>query len=318
MGRTRTIRPRRRGTSGPPRDRAGANARARGRARVGATGLLAALALALAPTTPAHAIPGRPSTAALQVALHAEGTYAGSIDGLRGPGTAAAVRTFQRRHGLAADGIAGPRTRTALGIRGRPRLGRRPLTPGARGWDVAALQFLLARAGFPSGSVDGGFGARTAAAVSRFQARAGLTPDGLAGPATLQALKRPSPASPIRLARPVDAAVGDRYGMRGARLHAGLDFPAPTGAPVTAATVGSVVTVGWDGGWGRYVVLQHVAGVRTLYAHLSSVALADGARVGTGTTIGAVGATGAATGPHLHFEVFSRGANVDPLPALVG
>lgn len=281
--------------------------------------LLAATLVAAAPGAPAaHALAGRPSTAALQVALHAEGTYTSSIDGIRGPGTAAAVRAFQRRRGLAADGIAGPRTRRALGVRGRPGLGRRPLTPGARGWDVAALQFLLARAGFPSGSIDGGFGARTRSAVARFQTRAGLTPDGLAGPATLRALQRPSPQSPIRLARPVRAPVGDRYGMRGARLHAGLDFPAPTGTPVTAATAGTVTTSSWDVGWGRYVVVRHIAGVRTLYAHLSSVAVGVGASVSTGAIVGAVGATGAATGPHLHFEVFSRGANVDPLPALVG
>jgi len=63
-------------------------------------------------------------------------------------------------------------------------------------------------------------------------------------------------------------------------------------------------------------VIAHGSGVRTLYAHLSSVAVRTGRAVATGTTIGGVGSTGASTGPHLHFEVTSRGANVDPLRAI--
>jgi murein DD-endopeptidase MepM/ murein hydrolase activator NlpD len=70
------------------------------------------------------------------------------------------------------------------------------------------------------------------------------------------------------------------------------------------------------GGWGKLVVVAHADGVRTLYAHLSSIAVRVGARVGTGDRLGAVGATGDATGPHLHFEVRLRGAAVDPRPAL--
>src|SRR5215211_2746761 len=79
--------------------------------------------------------------AALQVALQSRGLYAGSIDGLRGPATTKAVRRFQRRAGLSVDGIPGPRTRRALGAYGKHVLGSRPLTRGAVGWDVAALQF---------------------------------------------------------------------------------------------------------------------------------------------------------------------------------
>src|SRR5690349_13563154 len=74
--------------------------------------------------------------AALQVALRAHGLYAGTVDGVAGPATAAGVRAFQRNAGLSVDGIAGPATRHALGWRGRPSLGRRPITSGARGWDV--------------------------------------------------------------------------------------------------------------------------------------------------------------------------------------
>ena len=63
-------------------------------------------------------------------------------------------------------------------------------------------------------------------------------------------------------------------------------------------------------------MIAHGSGVRTRYAHLSRIAVTLGETVGTGSTIGFVGATGAATGPHLHFEVAVRGANVDPLSAL--
>ena len=68
---------------------------------------------------------------------------------------------FQRHRGLAADGVAGPRTRRALGWRGRPGLGSRTMRIGNRGWDVAALQYLLQRAGHGAGRADGLFGPLT-------------------------------------------------------------------------------------------------------------------------------------------------------------
>ena len=92
--------------------------------------------------------------AALQVALQSRGLYSGAIDGVKGPGTTAAIERFQRRAGLTPDGIPGPATRKALGRYGSHVLGSRPLTRGAAGWDVAALQFLLAWHGFPSSTID--------------------------------------------------------------------------------------------------------------------------------------------------------------------
>jgi murein DD-endopeptidase MepM/ murein hydrolase activator NlpD len=276
-----------------------------------------AVAIALAAAAPrAEALPGRGSTAALQVALRANGLYLGDVDGLRGPSTRAAVRRFQRRRGLVADGIAGAQTRRALGRRGRPPMGTRPLRYGMSGWDVAGLQFLLARAGFPSGSIDGGLGGRTDRALRRFQRWAGLRADGVAGGATFRRLSRRSPRSPIRLNRPVNAAMGDRFRFRGTRLHAGLDFPAPSGTVVTSAGGGRVVGTSVDAGWGRFVLVSHGSGVRTLYAHLSAIAVSRGQGVSAGTRIGSVGSTGASSGPHLHFEVTVRGANVDPRSAI--
>jgi hypothetical protein len=255
--------------------------------------------------------------AALQVALRSAGTYGGTVDGIRGPGTVAALRALQARAGLPVDGVAGPRTRHALGRLGRHLYGSRPLHLGHVGWDVAALQFKLAIHGFPSGSFDGGLGPRSIRALQRFQAWAGLHADGVAGPGTQRALRAPPARSPVKLLRPVRAAVGDRFGPRDNRFHAGVDFPAPTGTPVTAAGFGDVVFSGYDSsGWGNMVVVRHRFGLRTLYAHLSSIAVPTGAHVGAGQLLGRVGQTGHASGPHLHFELLLRGANLDPLSAL--
>ncbi len=276
---------------------------------------MSAAAVAACFLAPGTATAASPRVAALQVALRAHGVYAGAVDGIDGPGTASGVRRLQRRNGLVADGIVGPRTRRALGAQGRHPIGSRPLRLGHRGWDVAALQFALETHGFPCGTVDGGFGARTTNAVKRLQTFAGLSPDGVAGPATLAALRRPPVRAPA-LRRPIAAALGDRYGPRGNQFHAGLDFPAPTGTAITAAAAGRTIFAGYDDGWGLTVVLDHGNGVHTRYAHLSQALVSVGTSVNAGTQVGKVGSTGFATGPHLHFEVTVRGANADPGPAL--
>jgi murein DD-endopeptidase MepM/ murein hydrolase activator NlpD len=251
------------------------------------------------------------------VALRGAGFYSGTVDGVAGGGSTAAVRRFLARNGLAADGVAGPSTLRALGRRGRPTWGSRTMKTGDRGWDVAALQFKLAWHGFPSGNIDGGYGSHLRAAVLNFQQWAGLTADGVAGPSVLRALAAPIPRSPIYLVHPVAARIGDHFGPRGNRFHTGLDFPAASGTPVSAAGRGRVVSAGWDsGGYGNLVVIEHPSGVRSWYSHLSSIAVDRGDSVVAGTRIGRVGATGVATGPHLHFEVRLRGATLDPLTAL--
>ena len=279
--------------------------------------VVGALLLAcLAVTETARAV-GDPGVAALQVALRAHGVYRGPVDGLRGPATTAAVKQLQRRARLVADGVVGPRTRAALGRRyGRPRLGSRLLKHGAAGWDVAALQFLLAWHGFPSGKFDGKLGPRTARALRRYQRWAGLSVDGIAGPATLAALRAPPPRSPLKVRWPVEGSLGDVFGPRGARFHAGVDIAADAGAAIAAAAAGEVVFAGWRGAFGKLVTVAHGGGVRTMYAHLSEIAVRVGQRVAAGGHVGLVGATGRATGPHLHFEVRVRGAAVDPLTAL--
>jgi peptidoglycan hydrolase-like protein with peptidoglycan-binding domain len=276
---------------------------------------VAGIGFALA-APPALAV-GRPAVAGLQVTLRHHRVYRGPIDGLLGAATTTAVKRFQLRRGLTPDGVAGPRTRRALGHFARNLLGSRPLARAMRGWDVGGLQFALAWHGFPSGPIDGGFGARTERALVKFEAWAGLTPDEVAGPATFRALRAPPPRCLIPLAWPLQAPVGSPFGPRGAGFHPGIDLPAPTGTPVAAAATGRVVFAGRDaGGYGKLVELEHVEGVVTMYAHLSAISVQVGQALALGARVGRVGSTGEATGPHLHFEVRVRGAAVDPLLAL--
>jgi len=254
--------------------------------------------------------------------MNALGLYGSTIDGIAGPLTRTAVRKFQRRRSLAVDGIAGPRTRRALGRRGRPPLGSRMMRDGTRGWDVAALQFLLGSRGYGPGGYDGGFGPNTEAAVRRYQGVSGLAVDGIAGPATLRALRRrrvyATPGDPVRFLRPISRRITDGFGWVAGRRHTGLDFPAGHGARVGAAGRGRVVFAGWNtGGYGNLVVVAHRLGFESWYAHLSSVAAWRGQWVVGGTTVGYVGSTGRSTGPHLHFEVRRFGTPIDPRPRLL-
>jgi murein DD-endopeptidase MepM/ murein hydrolase activator NlpD len=101
-------------------------------------------------------------------------------------------------------------------------------------------------------------------------------------------------------------------------FHQGLDLAADYGTPVHAAADGVVVSAGWEGGFGIKVDIDHENGYHTWYAHLSRVAVAPGTRVRKGETIAYVGATGDATGPHLHYQVMLAGRPIDPLPYLNG
>jgi hypothetical protein len=141
-----------------------------------------------------------PQIAGLQAALKARGFYHGRIDAVAGPATARALRAFQRRAGLRADGVAGPQTRAALGRLGRPLYGRRMLRRGRIGWDVAVLQFMLRWRGYRPGHVDGHFGRTTEQAMRRFQRRSHLAADGIAGRRTLARLCLWAACKPARVA----------------------------------------------------------------------------------------------------------------------
>lgn len=96
------------------------------------------------------------------------------------------------------------------------------------------------------------------------------------------------------------------------RQHRGIDYGAPTGTPVRTVGHGVVTFSGWQNGYGNVVEIEHAQGKSTLYAHLSRIDVKRGQKVEQGATIGAVGATGWATGPHLHFEFKVKGEQVDP------
>jgi len=190
--------------------------------------LLAAVAGFALPATASSAVD--PQVAGLQVALRSHGLYRGPIDGVTGPATTAAVRTFQERMRLPVTGVAGKRTRAALGRLGKPLFGARILAGGMVGWDVAVLQFLLTRNRYPTRIIDGYFGDETARALRRYQRAVGLLPDGVAGPATVKALtggrlKAPSQPRPKRsqmtyVVEPGDSltAIAARFGTTVAAL----------------------------------------------------------------------------------------------------
>jgi murein DD-endopeptidase MepM/ murein hydrolase activator NlpD len=120
------------------------------------------------------------------------------------------------------------------------------------------------------------------------------------------------------LVAPVPGRISSGYGSRRhpilgyRRMHAGLDFKATHGTPIHAVTDGVVQFAGRHGGHGNFVKLSHGGGLATGYAHMSRIAVSNGARVRRGQVIGYVGSTGLSTGPHLHYEMYRNGATVNP------
>ncbi|MFI6440564.1 M23 family metallopeptidase [Streptomyces sp. NPDC050759] len=118
------------------------------------------------------------------------------------------------------------------------------------------------------------------------------------------------------------ARVTMRYRVRGnwqVGYHTGVDLAVPKGTPVYAVGTGVVVLASWSGSYGKAVTIKMSDSRYVLYAHLSRISVARGAKVRAGTRIGSSGATGRATGPHLHFEVRSRrpyGSDIDPVKYL--
>jgi murein DD-endopeptidase MepM/ murein hydrolase activator NlpD len=129
-----------------------------------------------------------------------------------------------------------------------------------------------------------------------------------------ESLQRAFLTSPLAFSR-----VSSGYGMRfhpvygDQRQHLGVDYAAPHGTAVRSVADGTVSFAGWQRGYGNVVMLQHKQNRKTVYAHLSRIDVRQGQRIEQGQTLGAVGATGTATGPHLHFEYIVDGKHRDPL-----
>jgi len=127
-----------------------------------------------------------------------------------------------------------------------------------------------------------------------------------------------NPAEDASLPHLTDRVTTSPFGWRrdpfsgAATYHRGVDLRAAYGEPIGAADAGTVVFAGEQGGYGQTVVVEHPGGVRTRYAHLSSVSTKVGAEVRAGDDIGRAGRSGRATGTHLHFEVTQDGRPIDP------
>ncbi|WP_329342918.1 M23 family metallopeptidase [Streptomyces sp. NBC_00663] len=138
--------------------------------------------------------------------------------------------------------------------------------------------------------------------------------------AETDALSRPRWARPLRRSYKVTA----RYRLRGPWLaghHTGIDLAAPQGTPAYAVGSGVVVLARRSGAYGKAVTMRLPDGSYALYAHLSRIQVREGQRVTPGQRIGLTGATGRATGPHLHFEVRARrhyGTDIDPVRYMAG
>ncbi|HEX2273266.1 MAG TPA: M23 family metallopeptidase [Acidimicrobiales bacterium] len=123
----------------------------------------------------------------------------------------------------------------------------------------------------------------------------------------------PRAASSGGLIWPASGPVNSPFGPRWGRMHTGIDIGAPSGSGIRAAKGGTVISAGYNGGYGLAVVIDHGGGLTTLYGHCSSISVADGASVSQGQNIGAVGCTGSCTGPHLHFETRVGGTPQNPM-----
>ncbi len=130
--------------------------------------------------------------------------------------------------------------------------------------------------------------------------------------------KSQGPAPTGRFARPCSGPITSGFGSRFhpilkiRRPHNGVDFGAPSGAPISAANSGTVIAAQKMRGFGNVVIIDHGGGYTTTYAHCSRIFVKQGQVVKRGQRIASVGATGLATGPHLHFEIRINGRAVDP------
>ncbi|MBX9401378.1 M23 family metallopeptidase [Lysobacter sp. BMK333-48F3] len=128
-------------------------------------------------------------------------------------------------------------------------------------------------------------------------------------------LKKSFIRMPIPYARLTSGFGSRRHPVLGRiRMHTGVDYAAGTGTPIMAAGDARVQFIGWKGGYGRAVILDHGRGYTTLYGHMSNFGrVKPGQRIGQGTVIGYVGSSGLATGPHLHYEFRINGVHRNPL-----
>lgn len=145
----------------------------------------------------------------------------------------------------------------------------------------------------------------------RRQPRYALTPN---GPRAPEVGARPPSARPgLHFRWPIDGRLSSRFGWRNGRPHEGIDIAARKGTRIRAAAPGRVILSGWLGGYGRVVIVSHNGAYSTVYAHNARNHVRKGQFVQTGQLLAEVGATGRASGPHVHFEIRRNEKPLDPL-----
>ena len=277
-----------------------------------------------------------------QALLDAGVTVRGGADGIFGPATAEALKSFQTSQGLPATGVVDQATAEALAD---PKAPSSPTTGssdgfavyGERGSRVVDLQKALLNAGISfAGGADGAFGSATAGAIMSFQRANGLSVTGKVDDATAKALgltAAPKPTTPEPATVKLDAfpvqgpcGFGDSYGYprSGGRTHEGIDVIAKEGNELYAVADGKITKVYSDypgslAGNGIRLTRSDGSNTYYFYAHMSE--LAEGIELGVpvkaGQLVGYVGNTGNSGTPHLHFEAHPNGgASVNPYQAL--
>lgn len=263
----------------------------------------------------------------------------GGADGIFGPATAQAVKSFQTSQGLEATGKVDQATADKLAnptpVTQPPASSDGYAEYGETGQRVLTLQAALVKAGVPlRGGVDGSFGSGTAAAVMEFQRLKGLPMTGKVDGATAAALGIGAAPAPVQTpttqvtldvfptAKPCGFADTWHYTRGGGRQHLGTDIIAPAGTPVYAAFTGKISQVYIDAPGslsGNGLKVKRADGTYVFYAHLTEFApgIELGVPVQAGQLIGTVGSTGNAATPHLHFEIHpGGGAAINPYSTL--
>jgi murein DD-endopeptidase MepM/ murein hydrolase activator NlpD len=209
-------------------------------------------------------------------------------DPLRRAAVAQALKLFAHRLDVTRDIALGDRVRLMVAPAG-PATSAAPLDYAE--FDGASVHVRLYRGGASDGR-EAGYVDETGVPLDRFLLR--------------------TPLAATRITSEFGPRLHPLLGYT--RMHRGVDFGAASGTPVLAAADGVVAAAGWDGGYGRRILLRHADSVETLYAHLSRVgpSVVASAAVRQGQVIGWTGESGRVTGPHLHFEVRLRGVAVNP------
>jgi len=260
-------------------------------------------------------------------------------------GTKGDVTDYERATGLMVDGVVSEGEGATIARRADEKrareakpersysYGERILRMPLRGGDVLTLQKLVTTLGYFTPRT-GSFTSRTKSDIINYERKTGLTVDGVVGRAEQATIKRRAAersSTSRRHVFPIKGlhsygGSGSLYGApRSGHRHGGQDMAASSGTPLVAVTNGRVSQVRYQaGGAGYYVVIQGDDRTDYVYMHLresASAFVSSGQRVRTGQQVGRVGSTGASSGPHLHFEMwtahwFAGGHRFDPLPSL--